>query len=275
MNEMAIKADYHLHSSFSGDSHASMENMIQTAIKKGLTHLCFTEHHDIGFPYQEGQAEIFSLNPDAYLFDLIRYKEKYGEKIHLFYGVELGIQLSVKKEMLRFVHEHDFDFIIASTHICHGKDPYFDSYYENRTEKEAFEEYFLTTLENIKGFDYFDIYGHLDYIARYAKDRGFEYSYSQYSDIIDEILSLLIEKEKGIELNTGGYRTLLSQPNPTKDILKRYQELGGDRITIGSDAHKTEQVGDYFVEAASLLKELGYKYYCVYEKRIPEYKLLT
>lgn len=271
---MAIKADYHMHSSFSGDSSASMEDMILAGIKKGLTHLCFTEHHDIDFPYQEGQKEIFSLNPDAFLFDLIRYKEKYAKKIQLFYGVELGIQKHVKKEMLHFVHEHDFDFIIASTHICHGKDPYFDSYYEERTAKEAFEEYFLTTLENIKAFDYFDVYGHLDYIARYAKERGYEYSYFDYSDLIDEVLTLLIEKEKGIELNTGGYRTSLLQPNPTGDILKRYRELGGERITIGSDAHKAEHVGSSYSEAADLLKSIGYKYYCIYEKHLPEYKLL-
>ena len=271
---MAIKADYHLHSSFSGDSTASMEDMIKTGIEKSLTHLCFTEHHDVDFPYQEGQKAIFSLNPDAFLYDLIRYKEKYDGKIKLFYGVELGLQKHVKKEILQFVHENDFDFIIGSTHICHGKDPYFDSYYEGRNEKEAFDEYFLTTLDNIKSFDYFDVCGHLDYIARYANERGFRYTYSAYSDLIDEILLLLIEKEKGIELNTGGYRSSLMLPNPTKEILIRYRELGGDRITIGSDAHKAAQVGDYFAEAASLLKEIGYKYYCIYEKHIPEYKPL-
>ena len=92
---MAIKADYHLHSSFSGDSTASMEDMIKTGIEKGLTHLCFTEHHDIDFPYQEGQNAIFTLNPDAFLYDLIRFKDKYEGKIKLFYGVELGIQKHV------------------------------------------------------------------------------------------------------------------------------------------------------------------------------------
>ena len=172
------------------------------------------------------------------------------------------------------VKNHEFDFIIASSHLCHGQDPYYPSYYEGRSKKEALTEYFESVLENLKVFSNFDVYGHLDYIVRYCPGQADGYSFADYSDLLDRILTTLIEKEKGLEVNTGAYRNGLTEPNPSIDILKRYKELGGEIITIGSDAHKPEYVADGFDRTRDLLLSLGYKYYSVYENRIPENKLL-
>lgn len=273
---MAITADCHLHSSFSGDSHTPMEEMIQAGIRQGLSTMCFTEHNDFDYPDSpdEEPGTRFLLNVDSYLYDLIQYKEKYASQIRLLFGVELGLQPECLRKNAVFTKTHDFDFIIGSSHLCHGQDPYFPAFYENRTEAAAYREYFESILENVKKFSNFDVYGHLDYVVRYGPNKDQNYSYEKYSDILDEILKTLLEKGKGIELNTGGIESGLKDVHPCTNILKRYRELGGEIITIGSDAHTPERIGEHFGRARELLKECGFEYYCIFEKRTAEFHRL-
>ncbi len=272
---MAITADYHLHSSHSGDSEASMESMILRAIDLGLTQICFTEHMDYDFPPIPGEPDdYFILNADSYLFDVIRFREKYADKIKVLFGVELGVQPHITKQNARFIKEHDFDFVIASSHVCDGMDPYFPEFFEGRSEEESYRRYFSSILENIKGFTNYDVYGHLDYVVRYGANRDKDYCYDKYKDILDKILDTLLEKEKGIELNTGGLAAGLKDANPCMDILKRYRSLGGEIITVGSDAHKPERMAYAFSKAAEILTACGFKYYTVFEKRMPEFRRL-
>lgn len=270
---MPITADYHLHTSHSTDSDEPMEHMILKAIDLGLTQICFTEHMDMDFPSLPGDpADQFLVNTDSYLFDVIRYKEKYADKLKILFGIELGLQPHITKENARYIKEHDFDFVIGSSHICNKKDPYWDSFYEGRSEEEAYREYFVSVLDNIKSFSNYDVCGHLDYVVRYGPNQDREYTYEKYSDILDKILETLLDKEKGLELNTGGLAYGLQEANPSMGILKRYKELGGEIITVGSDAHKTSRIAYDFSAAAGMLLECGFKYYTVFEKRTPEFK---
>lgn len=269
---MPIKADCHLHSSFSGDSHTPMEEMILQGIAQGMDTMCFTEHNDFDYPDREGlDGTIFLLNTDSYLYELIRLKEKYADKIRILFGVELGLQPECLRQNAVYAKSYEFDFLIASSHICHGKDVYYPDFYQGRSTKQALQEYFESTLENIRKFSNFDVYGHLDYAVRYAPEKDKDYSYSVYSDIYDEILKLLVEKGKGIELNTGGIKKGMADFHPCMGVLKRYLELGGEIITIGSDSHDTQHIADSFDRAAEVLKACGFRYYCVFEKRVPEY----
>lgn len=267
---MAIKADFHMHSHNSGDSTASMESMVLAAIKNGLNHICFTEHYDPDFVYKPGQEEIFTLNTDSYLYELLQMKSKYAEQIKILFGVELGLQPHIKKELAVYSKSHDFDFIIGSCHLCNRKDPYDPSFFEGRSEDEAHHEYFQSVLDTIKKTPYFDVFGHLDYVVRYGPTKNDQYTYAKHKDVIDEILSFLIEEEKGLELNTGGFRHGLNDANPCIDILKRYRELGGEIITIGSDAHEPADVASNFDKATEILTACGFKYYSIFEGRSPE-----
>lgn len=272
---MAITADYHLHSYFSGDSKEPMENMIRAAISKGLTHICFTEHMDMDFPLSEDTPEnIFLVNTDSYLYELANLKMKYKDKLAIAFGVELGIQPHLQRELSVYARSHEFDFIIGSTHITNGKDPYYPSFYEGRTEEAALREYFESIAANIKKFHNFDVCGHLDYAVRYAPNLDKDYSYAKYKDLFDKILLLLLEQEKGIELNTGSLRKGTKDVSPCTDVLKRYLELGGDIITVGSDAHTATDVAADFDRAAEVLINCGFKYYCIYQNRLPEFKRL-
>ncbi|MCQ2539358.1 MAG: histidinol-phosphatase HisJ family protein [Acetatifactor sp.] len=269
---MAIRADFHLHSAFSGDCDTPMEDMIKKGIELGLDTMCFTEHHDIDYPdSEEGPGDIFLLQTDPYLYELASLKAKYADQIKLLFGVELGLQPHLMREIAVYAKSFEFDFVIGSSHICHGKDPYYPAFYEGRSDREAYQEYFDSILENVKKFSNFDVYGHLDYAVRYGKTKDAEYSYANHADTIDAILELLIEKGKGIELNTGGLRKGMKDFHPCTDILKRYRELGGEIITIGSDSHGCAGIATDFDRAAEALKACGFKYYTVFEKRSPEF----
>lgn len=269
---MPIKADCHLHSSYSGDSDAPMEDMIRKGISMGLETMCFTEHQDLNFPDSpEEPGSIFLLDADAYRNGLALLKEKYAGQIRLLFGVELGLQPEVLQQNAAFAKAHDFDFIIGSTHICHGRDPYYPAFYEGRSEEEAYREYFTAVLENLRLFSDFDVCGHLDYVVRYGPNRNRDYSYERYRDVIDEILALLLEKGKGLELNTGGLERGMGDFNPCMGVLRRYRELGGELITVGSDSHDEKELAAHFDLAAEALRACGFRYYTVYEKRVPQF----
>lgn len=274
---MPITADYHLHSSFSGDSETPMEEMILQGIKLGLTRMCFTEHNDFDYPTTEPDPipeGMFELNPDSYLYDFLKFKEKYAGQITLNFGVELGLQQHLSRENAAFAKAHDYDFIIASSHICNGKDPYYPSFYEGRTQAEAYAEYFESILDNLKSYSNFDVYGHLDYVVRYGPTKDDGYSYEAYRSVLDRILEHLISMEKGIEINTAGLAKGMRDVNPCIGIIRRYHELGGEIITVGSDAHEPGQIAYAFDQAADILKSCGFRYYTTFEKRSPSFHKL-
>lgn len=252
-----------------------MEEMILQGIALGLDTMCFTEHMDFDFPdCPDLPGSAFLLNTDSYLYDLIQYKEKYADKIRILFGVELGLQTEVLRKNAVYAKSFDFDFIIGSAHVCRGMDPYYPAFFEGRTDEEAYREYFECILENIRKFSNFDILGHLDYVVRYGANMDRDYSYEKYKDILDKILGILIDKGKGLEINTGGLKKGMRDLHPCMGVLKRYRELGGEIITIGSDSHDAHHIAEYFDRAGDVLQECGFKYYTVFEKRVAEFKKL-
>lgn len=263
-----IKIDSHMHSSFSSDSQADPESMIQQAIMKRFSYVCFTDHLDYDYPGDEG---MFCLDVDKYFRILGELKEKYAEKITLLIGVELGLQPHLAGRLQKLFEQYSFDFCIGSTHVVNHVDPYYPDFFVGRTEKDAYEEYFECVLRNIQAFHEFDVLGHLDYVVRYGPNRNRFYTYSKHKEIIDEILRYLIEKGIGIEINTSGFKYGLGHPSPHEDILERYHELGGEIITIGSDAHAPEHFAYEFTKAQNILKRCGFSYYTYFKERKPEF----
>ncbi|SDB29208.1 histidinol-phosphatase HisJ family protein [Butyrivibrio sp. INlla16] len=265
-----LPADFHMHTHHSGDCDSPMEAVIEQAIRKKLPAICITEHMDMDYPdVPDGITDQFVVDTDAYYKEYTSIKDYYADTIDIYFGIELGMQPQVVDANLEYAKKYPFDFIIGSNHVCHGKDPYFASFYEGRTEKEAFTDFFESTLENINLFDDFDVLGHLDYLVRYAPNLNKNYTYKDYSDVIDEILKTLIAKGKGLDVNTKSLYTepTLGDPNPSREVLARYKELGGEIITFGSDAHKPENVGLGFETAVEIAKACGFRYYTLFAKR--------
>ena len=260
--------DQHMHCNFSGDSDALPEDMIKAAIAHGLSGICFTDHLDYDYPEE---PNIFLLDFDNYFRVLSDLKETYADKISINIGIELGLQTQVAGHNLAVAKKYPFDFIIGSSHVVNHMDPYYPEFFVGRDEDAAYMEYFESVRENINSGVDFDVYGHIDYVVRYGPNKNTFYTYEKFKDIIDEILSLLISKGKGIEVNTGGFKYGLGHPNPTEDIIKRYRELGGEIITMGADAHAPEYVAYEFDKTAQIIKNCGFKYYTVFKNRKTEF----
>ena len=263
---MKILSDYHVHSSFSGDSSVSPEAVIEQAISHGLQHLCLTDHMD--YDYTDGDV-CFEFDPREYFRRLQPLKEKYRDQIDLCIGVELGLRPYLSGRHHSLIFSYPFDFVIGSIHLVNNRDPYFPSYFEGRDESDAYLEYFQCALYNLRAYSIFDTFGHLDYVVRYGQNPEV-YSYRKYSDEIDAVLKLLLEKGIALEVNTAGFRTL-GRTNPEPDVLRRYRELGGELITVGSDGHQPEYLGYRFRETEELLRSCGFSYYAVFRQRKPEF----
>jgi len=269
---MPILADQHMHSHHSFDSEATMESMVESALSKGLNHICFTEHNDFDFMVTEKMPEgAWDCNVDSYLYELLNLRKKYEDKIQIGFGLEIGIQEKSFKKNAVLARSHEFDFVIGSIHLVNGIDTYDPSYFEGKTANQAISDYLKATIKGISQFQNFDILGHMDYVVRTLPNGEANYNPLEYMDYVDEIIDILLENEKGIELNTAALVRGFSFPNPHRDIIKRYKEKGGEIITVGSDSHKPETMAGKFDVAEEILTSLGYKYYSVFKDRIPTY----
>ena len=276
-----IQADMHMHTWFSTDSEACPCDMADEAVRKGLKTICFTDHFDKD-DLEWGEEGIFDV--DAYFVEMQKLQEEYAGKLNIRIGIELGLRTYLKDYYEELTKKYPFDFVIGSVHNVPYKkdaegnilytDPAAEKLFTDRTDKEAYRLMMETTLENVRTSDCFQTLGHLDYVVRYGKSREKEYSYTDYADIIDEILKLLIEKEKGLEVNSAGLKYGLPFAHPHPDVLKHYRELGGEIITIGADAHKPEQIAYDFAKAEEILKSCGFKYYTEFFEQKPVFKQL-
>ena len=276
-----IQVDMHMHTWFSTDSEACPRDMADEAVRKGLKTICFTDHFDKD-DLEWGEEGIFDV--DAYFVEMQKLQEEYAGKLNIRIGIELGLRTYLKDYYEELTKKYPFDFVIGSVHNVPYKkdaegnilytDPAAEKLFTDRTDKEAYRLMMETTLENVRTSDCFQTLGHLDYVVRYGKSREKEYSYTDYADIIDEILKLLIEKEKGLEVNSAGLKYGLPFAHPHPDVLKHYRELGGEIITIGADAHKPEHIAYDFAKAEEILKSCGFKYYTEFFEQKPVFKQL-
>lgn len=263
-----MTADYHTHSCFSGDSDTPSEENVKKALEEGLSMLCFTEHLDADYPYTDVSME---LDVPAYTREIQRLQEIYRSQIEIRIGAELGLQPHLGDFYRDWAKQFPFDFLIGSTHLVDRLDPYYPDYWEGRDPDESIRRYLEVTLENIRSCDTFDVYGHIDYIIRYVPRDDRHFDYAAYADLVDEILKLLIQRGKGIEVNTGGFKAGLGVPNPCSEVIRRYRELGGEIITLGSDAHTPYYIGFRFDDAKEILRECGFRYFTVFRERRPEF----
>ena len=261
-------SDYHIHSRFSIDSKNEPRDLIEEAITKGLKTICITDHNDKDYPLHHGYLDpVFDI--EEYYLTLSALREEYQERIDLRIGVEIGLQPHLVEYFNAFTSAYPLDYILGSVHVINGMDPYSREIFVGRTDEEVYAEAFVVTLNNIKSDVDFDVLGHLDYVTRYGAHQDRDYSYARFADYIDSILNQLVADGRGLELNTAGFKHGLPYAHPHADILKRYRELGGEIITIGSDAHRLGQVAYEFGKAREILLACGFAYYTEFKDRKP------
>ena len=230
--------DSHIHTEFSDDSEMNIKDAVEQSKRNGID-MIITEHLDLNFP--TGTDITFDI--DKYFND---YEEYRGPKLML--GIEIGMQQICLEENREVARKYPFDYVIGSIHAAKGEDIYYPKFYEGKTKKEAFEQYFLSMIDCVKQYDFIDSLGHIDYISRYAIYNDKEIHYNEFNEYINEVLKIIVHKEKVMEINTRRMGSKESFNNLI-NIYKAYSQIGGKYVTIGSDAHQAEDIGNYFNEA--------------------------
>ena len=251
-------SDRHIHTRFSTDSGQEPEGCILRALELGMPSLTFTDHYDMDFP--DGR---FVFDVDAYFTELGMLKEKYADRIDVRIGVELGLKPELADRIQALLLKYPFDYSIGSIHVMGGRDPYERHLYD-MTDAAFYRMYFETALECLKVCRGFDTFGHLDYVVRYGYEKDAAYLPEEYADLIDSILEELIRQDIALEINTAGLRKGLKYAHPYPYVLRRYRQLGGRRLAIGSDAHTAADIGAGFMEALQYAAEFGFTEDCFY-----------
>ena len=251
--------DYHMHSWVSFDGHNTGLEMALAAKDKGLKEICFTDHID----YTPEMDMVLDHNRYCREYDGLQVP---GLKIRL--GVEYGITPDNTEQMRLDLARRAYDFVLGSVHLVDGVDVYLQPYWQGKTAEQAVGLHLEETLRAVTVHRDYDVLGHLTFISKARGNPGHKLlRYDEHRQIIDEILRQLVRHDKGMEVNTSGIDRC-GGPLPTMDILRRFYELGGRIVTVGSDAHDTARVGQYTREMADQVKEI-FGYVCTYENRQP------
>lgn len=260
-----MRADVHMHCGFSNDSETRPEDMVESAIAKGLSVICFTDHYDKD-NLDWGDEAIFDV--ESYFQKMIALQEEYRDRIDIRIGAEIGMQPYLAEYYQNFMAQHPFDFVIGSVHSVLEHDVALD-FFQKHSDPEGYKIYFEEMLQDVQKIKSYDVLGHLDYIVRYSNQGSKGFNLNDYMNIIEEILKQVIAHGKGIEMNMSGLKYGLGAPHPQPEIIKRYRELGGEIITVGADGHIPEHIAYDYHLADDILKSCGFKYYTEFKGRKP------
>jgi len=254
--------DYHMHTTVSFDGHGSPQGMALAALQAGIKEICFTDHLDYG-PPEDKRILTFTTEDYNRAYDNLSVPG-----ILIRRGFEFGMTPDNQEQLKKDLARRPFDFVIGSVHFVDGIDPYYPEYWNGHTVKEAFQLYLEEVLKCVKVHDDYDVLGHLTYPAKTPDNPHHDpLLYEDFPELFDEILSEIVKKDMGLEINTSGVDRI-GHFLPDRDILLRFYELGGRIVTVGSDAHDASRVGQYTDVAEALAREI-FGYVCTFENRKP------
>lgn len=278
MTEKTI-VDLHTHSVFSPDAKDPVEKMIAKAKRLGMTAFAVTDHCDCNMwdpAPSEDITDAMMYGAGTYALDSIaeqyRIKQELKGKLHYCVGIELGQPLQNPEKAELIAGDERLDLIIGSHHMNEGMDDFYYLKYDQFTAdeiKKLYIDYFRQVLKMVI-WGKIDVLGHLTYPSRYiVGEYGIKLDEMDYLDYISEILLYLIDRGIGIEINTSGLRQKYGRTFPTVEYIKQFHDLGGEIVTIGSDAHSTVDVGKGINEGIEIAKAAGFRYITYFEKHKP------
>jgi histidinol-phosphatase (PHP family) len=269
---MMLKCDMHTHSENSFDGKYSVIDMCKSAITKGLYAIAITDHADLNvfdneiYDYLISEDILLEKINKSYNDTINAASLLENENFKILKGIEIG-QANQNKELAKkLISMFEFDFIIGSLHNLYKNTDFYCIDYSKNDVINLLNKYAIELLEMINITD-FDSLGHLTYPFRYMKD--FIKNDNIFDDSAQEALKALSYKGCALEINTSGLSNKSGDTIPPKKYIKRFKELGGEYITIGSDAHKTDAVGSNFDDAVKIAYECKFKYITLYKNRKP------
>ena len=259
--------DQHVHSRFSQDGRHSIMEIAERAVEQGLKGVTITDHFDlcdaeIGYRFyldceKERRAE----------FEHAR--ELYADRLELRWGLEVGQPYFMPDLAREFLESRSFDFILGSVHFLREeRDIYLIDYTVPGMADQVLREYFTDMLELLR-FGGFDCLAHLDYPLRVMRGAFADATVRPYEAYIEPVLREVVRQDLSLEINTRGFMDWKQRQEPEEWVLSRYYELGGRRITFGSDAHVLKAVGGAFAQAAQKAREIGFTCLTYYRQRQP------
>lgn len=270
-------ADYHIHSSCSFDCENAMLEMAKAAHKREINELCFTDHLDVcgtdGLIIGPEEFELPKKQARQYAACL----ESAPADMKIGLGLELDRIHYDPLRAKRIYKMPEYDFTLGALHKLRDCEDFYYITYLSREQCMSLYDKYLDELIEIAEVGAFDVMAHIGYCERYmARDKlSVRLEYPDFSDKIDTLLRLLIEKGKGIELNCSNLfeseNQILKTSFPSAEIITRYRKLGGDVVTLGSDSHNVATAGLGIKEGLNLLYELGFNYFAVFKKHKPEF----
>lgn len=275
--------DCHTHTHFSPDSDEAPENMINKAISLGLSAYAVTDHCECNRWYSMEHYGAHENGYDTWNFDqnfersvscITEMKEKYSGKLNLICGVELGQATHDFEVAEKVVSDKRLDFVIGSMHQLPNNDDFAFIKYENYDYygiMSLIEDYYNELLALCR-WGKFDILGHVTYTLRYIEgDAGIKVDMKRFEETIRECFKEVVRHGKGIEINTSGLRQKYGKPFPDLEILKIYKEVGGEILSLGSDAHCAEDLGKGIKECSELAKQAGFRHIAYFKNRQPNF----
>jgi histidinol-phosphatase (PHP family) len=265
----------------------------ETAIARGMREIAFADHVDFE-PLDECCGY---LRPAAYLAEIERCRAIYGDQLTIRAGVEIGEAHVYRDQAAALLEAHEFDFVLGSLHWVDGRLHNDKRYFAGRTLDEGLHAYFEELARLASEADY-DVLAHLDTVRR-AAYRAFglkALDYAPYKETIRRTLRTLVERGKGLEVNTVTVRLSASRlsgstersqslgkvstkshgeacrrgmgdPSPPLQVLRWYRELGGEILTFGSDAHTPDAIGSCFDVALEMVRTAGFTRLATFKQR--------
>lgn len=256
--------DQHLHSLHSFDSQASPDENVERAIELGLDGLTFTEHFDT----HPDDAPTCIYDDAAYTATIARLREKYAGAIWIGKGVEVCYQPPQMDRTVDFLRRHSFDLVLVSVHYMQGRAVHIPEYLQGRSCSELTRDYLLAVRDAMRDCArlhrlhgrLFDVLAHPDFIKRYTHRFLGEVAVDECGAELDDAFTAALEADIVPEINTSTLRQGLDAPMPSVSAVGRYARLGGQAMSLGSDAHRSSDVGGHFPVAASMLREAGLRF---------------
>ena len=261
-------ADYHLHTTCSPDGKLTASQIAEAALARGLQEICITDHLDT--IYWNTYEPRTDFDWPALHRQVEDARSLYGERLLIRLGAELGeATISPERANILLDNAPPLDFVIGSVHTASRKFDYFDLYYMEKRDMDyyrAIMDDYLDETEKLVRFGRFHVLGHLTLPLRYIKNNvGLDLSFDDRTERLAEIFSLMIDRGIGLELNTnrGG------NPLPSAHILRLFRDMGGEVVTIGSDAHVPQHIGMAVPQCQQLLRETGWQYFATFAQGKP------
>jgi histidinol-phosphatase (PHP family) len=223
--------------------------MSQKAVELGIKEIEFSEHVDFD-PVDRGFGY---FNYKRYTSEIREAQESFKGRLVIRKGVEIDYQHCFEDDVEAWLRDKRFDYIIGSVHYL-NHELITRRLVESNDLREIYNAYFYEVTKSVKS-GLFDVVGHLDVIRKFIANRSLELKNFGYEEDLKAILEDITKKRMYLEINSK-FPTLkqdCTEMTPSKGVVEEYIEKGGRLISIGSDAHSTEEIGSGIKEILDFL----------------------